>query len=395
LTDQTWVGLAYRVGVRSFIRSLLNEERASGPPPPGRIDVVLILVLSIIAGASFLYEDDVSFRTAAAVVAGVGIAALWFRRQHPMGAVLVAVVPQIVIHTVAYWTDRDTPVLASAGTGGLIVVYSLFRWASGREIAGAMAVVVLANFVFETAAVQPSWLAALANLIPWLLSAAVGVVMRYRANLRERATHEARLEERQKLARELHDTVAHHVSAIAIQAQAGQAILANDPKSVGPVLASIEQTASDTLSEMRRMVGALRSDSAATTPQSGLAQVAALADEWPGGVEVKVTMSGDLEGVAEGVESAIYRIAQESVTNAQRHARHATRVRGEVAGDAESISVEITDDGDLVALGSSSKGYGLVGMDERARLLSGSLRFGPRPNRGWTVAATLPRETQP
>jgi len=381
------------VGVRSFIRSLLDEERASGPPPPGRLDVFLIVVFSILGGVSFLFEDDVSFRAAAAVVAAVGIAALWFRRQHPMRAILAAVVPQILIHAVAYWADRDTPVLATAGLAGLILVYSLFRWASGREIAGAMAIVVVANFVFETGAVNPSWLAAVTNLIPWFFPAAIGVVMRYRANLRERDTHEARLEERQKLARELHDTVAHHVSAIAIQAQAGQAILANEPELVGPVLASIEQTASDTLSEMRRMVGALRSDSAATAPQSGLVQVAALVDEWPGGVDVDVTMSGDLEGVADGVESAIYRIAQESVTNAQRHARHATRVRVEVTGDAESISVEISDDGDPVLPGSSSQGYGLVGMDERARLLSGSLTFGPGPDRGWAVAATLPRET--
>ncbi|NOX29649.1 MAG: sensor histidine kinase [Actinobacteria bacterium] len=379
--------------MRSFIRSLLDEGRASGPPPPGRLDVALIIGLSILGGASFLFEDEVSFRIAAAATAAAGIVALWFRRQHPMWAVVVALVPQILIHTVAYLADRDTPVLASAGLPGLILVYSLLRWASGREIAGAMGVVLVANFVSETAAVEPRWPAAFANLIPWLLAAAVGVVMRYRANLRERDTHEARLEERQKLARELHDTVAHHVSAIAIQAQAGQVILGTDPESVRQALVTIEQTASDTLNEMRRMVGALRSESAATAPQSGLAQVAALVDGWPGGLEVQVTMSGDLEGVADGVESAVYRIAQESVTNAQRHARHATRVLVEVRGDTESISVGVSDDGDSVNVGSSSQGYGLVGMDERARLLGGSLTFGPGPDRGWTVAATLPRET--
>ncbi len=112
------------------------------------------------------------------------------------------------------------------------------------------------------------------------------------------------------------------------------------------------------------------------------------AGDWP---RVDVELSGDLEDLRPSVEAAIYRIAQESITNAVRHARHATRIYVSVTGDDDCVQVTVHDDGDAGSTGRSSSGYGLVGMTERAKLLGGTLEAGPDPDRGWAVNAMLPR----
>ena len=106
---------------------------------------------------------------------------------------------------------------------------------------------------------------------------------------------------------------------------------------------------------------------------------------------VEVDLSGDLEDLWPSVGAAVYRIAQESVTNAVRHARHATRIQIRVAGDADCVRLTVSDDGEAGSAVSSLDGYGLVGMNERATLLGGSFEAGPGPERGWTVDAVLPR----
>ena len=102
-------------------------------------------------------------------------------------------------------------------------------------------------------------------------------------------------------------------------------------------------------------------------------------------------LSGDLDRVTPSVGAAMYRLAQESITNSLRHARHATRIDVGVAGEGDFVRLTVRDDGDATSAGRSSPGYGLVGMTERATLLGGSLEAGPAPGRGWTVSAVLPR----
>ena len=127
------------------------------------------------------------------------------------------------------------------------------------------------------------------------------------------------------LARELHDTVAHHVSAIAIHAQAGRALAATSPASSVEALEVIEAEASRTLAEMRAMVRVLRNQEPAEfAPQPGVADIDRLADAGRVGPHVEVVLSGDLAGLPSPVDTALYRMAQESVTNALRHARAAT-----------------------------------------------------------------------
>ncbi len=109
---------------------------------------------------------------------------------------------------------------------------------------------------------------------------------------------------------------------------------------------------------------------------------------------VEVELSGELDEFGPSVETAIYRIAQESITNAVRHARQATRVAVVVAGEKDCVRLTISDDGDTDSVPRNPLGYGLVGMTERAMLLGGSFEAGPGPDRGWSVVAVLPKATR-
>ena len=197
------------------------------------------------------------------------------------------------------------------------------------------------------------------------------------------------------MARELHDTVAHHVSAIAIQAQAGRTA-ASRPDAAVDALGAIEEEASRTLAEMRAMVGALRQgEEPELAPQRGVADIHRLARGAGEGPRVDVELAGDLDGLRPSVDAALYRLAQESITNAVRHARHATRIDVRVTGDNDDVRLTVRDDGDGPSGADWSLGYGLVGMTERAMLLGGTLEAGPGADGGWTVNALLPRNGRP
>jgi signal transduction histidine kinase len=179
------------------------------------------------------------------------------------------------------------------------------------------------------------------------------------------------------------------VSAIAVRAQAGRTLAATQPMAAVDALLIIEEAASRALTELRAIVGALRDgDEPDLAPQRGVADVARLAATTEG-PRVEVELKGDLEDVRPMVAAAVYRIAQESITNAVRHARRATRVDVRVIGEDESVLVVVLDDGEPAA--PAAPGYGVAGMTERAVLLGGTLEAGPSPGGGWLVTATLPR----
>ena len=156
----------------------------------------------------------------------------------------------------------------------------------------------------------------------------------------------------------------------------------------------IDREAALTLAEMRTMVGALRDRStpAAVVPQRCLADLRGLAAGSTEELRIEVELTGDLTNLAPALEAALYRVAQESVTNAQRHAQHATRVDVSVTGTATDVQLTVCDDGDRLPAVAGPPGYGVVGMTERARLLGGTLTAGPAPERGWAVRAVLPRQ---
>jgi signal transduction histidine kinase len=281
----------------------------------------------------------------------------------------------------------------------LLLIYSLFRWASGRHAVFGMAVVsiplLLSAFdpTADPATEQiPAGNVVLGGLV-LLVAATIGASVRSQDTARSRGMEEMKLLEREQLARELHDTVAHHVSAIAVRAQAGRVVGSSDPAAALDALAVIEEEASRTLDEMRAMVGALRHGEAADlTPQRGVADLMRLASGPAERPRVQVELSGDLDGLRPSVDAALYRLAQESITNALRHARHATRVSVTVRSDGDCVLLRVGDDGDPASFGPrSAPGFGLIGMAERAKLLGGTLEAGPDAHRGWTVQAVLPR----
>jgi signal transduction histidine kinase len=176
-----------------------------------------------------------------------------------------------------------------------------------------------------------------------------------------------------------------------VRAQAGRVVAAADPAAAVEALQVIEDEGSRTLTEMRQLVAALREgDDADLTPGRGLGDLERLARRDGSSPTVDVQVSGGLDDLGPTVGAAIYRIAQESVTNALRHARRATRVSVRVAGEGDSVRVSIEDDGEA-PVGRGQAGFGIVGMTERASLLGGTLVAGPASGRGWVVTATLPR----
>lgn len=380
------------------LRSYLNEPAVPDPPVRVRRDWAVVAAASAAAMLEASLRNDEEWLTmsagwqiAAVVTFFLVLPSLMIRRTRPLLAIFWAFVP-----TVAFSYAVE---LAEGVFGGLvatavvlIVPYALYRWGSGRD--GAIgAVVLVAAGVFglltDPTATLGDWIG---GFIVLSIPVEAGLVVRYRASARERAIAEVTSREREELARELHDTVAHHVSAIAVQAQAGRAIAATDPGRAVDVLAVIEEAASRTLGEMRAMVRTLRDDAAVELrPRQGVSDLARLAGEVPGDLRVEVRVDAGLGPVGPAVDAAIFRIAQESITNAVRHARSASRVDVDVESAGDLVRLTVVDDG-LATHAAGERGYGLLGMAERAQMLGGSLVAGPAKDRGWQVTAEFPRQ---
>ncbi len=352
--------------------------------------VVGVLVPAIVLEG--VLRTDLQWRPLSVIVALVMTPTLLWRRTRPL---LALAVPVVVAGLIQLVTGADP---AELGTMAylLILLYALSRWGSGREVAagaGLIAAAILASAGAGHLVLPGDVVGAFAVV---LAAIALGGAFRYRARARMRELDQVKLLEREQLARDLHDTVAHHVSAMAIRAQAGIATAAANPDAAVDALRVIEAEASRTLAEMRTMVRVLRrgeeSEPPELAPNPHLADLERLAGRSRVGPAVEVLIDGDLDGVPASVGAAVYRIAQESVTNARRHARHATRIEVRVAADDTAVRLRVSDDGDSTAgRPVVPHGYGLLGMIERADLLGGTCEAGPNPGRGWTVTAVLPR----
>jgi signal transduction histidine kinase len=273
----------------------------------------------------------------------------------------------------------------------LLFVYALVRWGSGREIVIGLTVVGVAA-VIGTVADYTGAVEVIGGFGVLVAAGAGGAAFRYRAESWRRALDQIRSQERVGLARELHDMVAHHVSAIAVQAQAGRTLAGQRPEAGLEALAVIEGEASRTLAEMRAMVRVLRDGAPAEyTPQPGVADLVSLARREPVPV-VDVEVPGDLDELPLQVDAAVYRLAQEALTNALRHACNASRVEIRVVEGGGRLRLRVTDDGQIDPARPASHGFGLLGMTERVQLLGGTLRAGPAPGGGWAVDAELPTE---
>ncbi|GEL98347.1 sensor histidine kinase [Cellulomonas terrae] len=376
--------------VTTVLRTLWAEPRPVNPPARNLRDWVLVAVLAVWSVAEAVLRDDVIWRPIVLVAVLLALAPLLWRRTHPLGAVVASFGLLTVFDSVRIVAGEGAVLLMSVG-GVLVLAYSLFRWGAGRE--AVLGFGLIAAWLAVSLVADPTSLVdAVGAYAFFLFAAALGAAIRYHAVTRMRDIDEAKARVREQLARELHDTVAHHVSGIAIQAQAGRAVAASNPGRAVEALATIEDAATRTLVEMRTMVGVLRaSQDAELAPQPGVADLEQLASGSESRPRVQVMLSGELQDLSPAVGAAIYRLAQESITNARRHARHATRVTVAVVGDAEGVRLTVDDDGAPSPAGSSTEGFGLVGMKERTTLLGGAFEAGPAAGRGWRVRATLPR----
>ncbi|MEV4410545.1 histidine kinase [Catellatospora sp. NPDC049609] len=213
-------------------------------------------------------------------------------------------------------------------------------------------------------------------------------------------------EERRRIARELHDVVAHHVSVIGVMSTGARRMLHRDPAAADEALATIEQTSRTTLRELRRLLFVLRSESAQAddadgrSPQPGLAGLRTLVDQvCEAGLSTSLRVEGDPAEVDPGVALTAYRIVQEALTNSLKHAGQA-RAEVRLAVDGRELTIEVFDTGrgphtrTLSADGitGGTTGHGLLGMRERVAVYGGALRTGPRPGGGFRVHARIPLE---
>ncbi|MFJ8040694.1 sensor histidine kinase [Kitasatospora sp. NPDC096147] len=208
--------------------------------------------------------------------------------------------------------------------------------------------------------------------------------------------------ERARIARELHDVVAHNVSVMIVQADGAAYVLDNSPQQAKEALSTIASTGRQALVEMRRLLGVLRTTDTTDeyVPQPGVAELPELLDQVRvAGLPVEYAATGDVQELPRGVELTVYRIVQEALTNVRKHGGPDARASVSVDFRDRELEVLIEDDGrgstaeQLTAGGPDGQGHGLIGMRERVGMVSGSLDVGPRPGGGFRIRAVLPFKT--
>jgi signal transduction histidine kinase len=296
------------------------------------------------------------------------------------------------------------------GIAILVAVYSVAaygdRWVSlaglaAAELGSAAVQLTQGSFQWPTPITNALVIAA-----AWLLGHFVGVRRAYTARLEQTAeleraraeqARQAVAEERLRLARELHDVVAHSISVIAVQSGVGAHVAKTQPEEAAKALAAIEVTSRAALTELRRLLGVLRQED---EPQGDLAPVPGLADldsllaeVAKAGLAVRLQVEGRPAQLPAGVDLSAYRIVQEALTNVVKHAGPA-RAQVAIRYRDHEVMVEVTDDGRGAAAptgdGRARVGHGLIGMRERVAVFGGDLQTGPRPGGGFRVAARLP-----
>jgi signal transduction histidine kinase len=294
-------------------------------------------------------------------------------------------------------------VLLSGGEAGpmpILLVLAMFGIAATRplgEVLVALAVLEVGLVVMWVAGVEGFGIAdmvvtaasfAAAGALGWGLQTRRRRIEGFEIE-REEASRQAAADERLRIAQELHDVVAHSLGVIAVQAGVGLHVMDTEPAEARAALEHISRMSRSSLAEIRWLLGRVRdTDGAAYTPTPGLVDLRRLVDEVRGaGLTVDLRVDGDVDDVPPGVGLAAYRITQEALTNAIRHA-HAERADVTIGVAPGVLTVDVVDDGRGGA--TSGGGHGLVGMQERAAVYGGTVDAGPGPDGGFRVRARLP-----
>jgi signal transduction histidine kinase len=238
--------------------------------------------------------------------------------------------------------------------------------------------------------------------VAWVLGDRIGARRTYLRELEERTVqHErereeharrAAAEEQTRIARELHDIITHNVSVMTVQAAAARDVFDTQPSRAREALGSIESTGREALTELRRLLGRVRTDDGSLTPLPGLARLEDLMKQvQTAGLKVELNVEGEPHELPAAVDLSAYRIIQEALTNTLKHAQASSAtVLVRYAGDA--VELKVIDDGRGPAANGGERGHGIIGMRERAALFGGQLRAGPAPGRGFSVYARIPLE---
>jgi signal transduction histidine kinase len=318
---------------------------------------------------------------ALSVVQGV---ALWWRRRRPELVTAIALGAGLGYHLLI--PSITLPI------AGFFAVGSLAAARPPRvSLVGLAGLMALSAANFFTGLTEDAFFTMGLAVGAWALGEAV---RNRRVAIREE-TRSAVGEEQARIARELHDVIAHSVSVIVVQAAAARDVFETRPDQARAALESIERAGREALAELRRLLSGVRpgEEADAVDPQPGLDRLDELAAPLrAGGLEVVVRREGAPSSLPAGVDLSAYRIVQEALTNTLRHAR-ATRAEVTVRYDSDAVEVDVRDDGrGAVVHDGEAGGHGLVGMRERASLLGGTLEAGPLPRGGYRVHARLPLE---
>jgi signal transduction histidine kinase len=401
------------------------------PLIPARLaDAVIALAVATVGASSALgarHQGDHVLVAAAAILAAMGLI-LYPRRRYP--AAVLVVVALLVAALIAAGASLEGAFVAVLVSSYSAAVYGGRRLAVGLATATVIVLlgigipVALGVTSLRTAtpvrillAADGAWLVGLVIRGQFSARSAHLEILRERAELaaarqQEEARH-ATIAERLRIARELHDIVAHHLSVVVIQAQGAQRTIGRDPQRAMAAMTQVEQTGRTALEEMRGLLGLLRSGEQADDRADadadpgggpgparlappGLADIGALAQQLrAAGLPVTVDTAGEPREIREDVGLTVYRIVQEALTNVLKHAGPASAEVSLTFGDKLEISV--TDDGRGAAAGLAAgaipgAGRGTAGMRERVAILNGRLTVGPRPGGGFRVHATIPLE---
>ncbi|WFE54062.1 sensor histidine kinase [Micromonospora sp. WMMD1155] len=356
----------------------------------------------------------------AATAVGVGMAvALLFRRTHPR-AVTVVVAALALVQVIAEWGPLVYDVAV------LIALYSVVKYGERLRdgvLAGAVAAVGVLLAAAQTPGVIQWWVTALWYALVtgavWLVALNVRTRRLYVLSLEERATtlerereaesRAAVAEERTRIARELHDVVAHSMAVMIVQADGARFMLDRDPAQARTAVKVVADTGRQALEEMRRLVGVLRDAGpggadglvVAADPEHRRLALAELPDLLArfgdAGLRIRSAVTGTPPALPPGLELTVYRVVQEALTNALKHAGVGAGVEVALTYGDEAVVVRVVDNGlgrPLVSPAPSG-GHGLLGMRERVTVYDGSLTAGPRPSGGWLVEVRLPLPSEP
>jgi signal transduction histidine kinase len=397
-------------------RSLVERARRFNPTVADALLGAFLLVISL----PQLFVEDPTYRhlgitfRAGSLIGVLLLAAetmpLTWRRRYPR-SVLAAMTASAFVLLVAGFR----PTVADLGL--VIAVYSVAGHSSRRSavIAGLAFLVALAGLIaiadlkYPQDQTEPQQY--IVNFASFAFAWFLGVLQRNRrehtaklealnrqlAEERESRARWAVSEERSRIARELHDVIAHTVSVMVVQAGAARRVAATRPEQARDAMTSIESTGRQALGEMRRLVGVLRNSDEPTTldPQPRLADVPALVEQArKAGLDVELDVWGEPRPLPAGVDLSAYRIVQEALTNVRKHAGPAS-VQVQVRYGPQSLHIEVADDGRSSAAHAGTngnRGQGLIGMRERVALYGGKLEVGRTSEGGFRVLADLPLE---